>query len=45
MCDYRLWGEPDGLLCTQTGKYAAHVFEATTDDIGDHGHHSDEVDL
>jgi hypothetical protein len=33
MCPHTLWGDPDGLLCTQTGPHDTHVYAASA--VGD----------
>lgn len=43
MCTHRFLDDPDGLLCTREDPHVTgHTYAATTDDLGDHGRHSDE---
>jgi hypothetical protein len=33
MCPHTLWGDADGLACTQTGPHTTHVYAASA--VGD----------
>lgn len=43
-CPAHPWGLPTGLPCLGDGPDHAHQFEASSDDLGDHGRHADETD-
>lgn len=44
-CDHRLWGEADGLVCTQTGEHRGHVYTSSAgSELGEGSGHAPEGD-
>lgn len=42
-CPHRFLDLADGLVCNREAEHPfGHTYDATTDDLGDHGRHSDE---